>query len=548
MRGTAGITPRMSGRRSSGARDVNPARPRHATAVRLLAALCAAALTAAAVLAQSLTDADIYTRIRQESAARSEIMRSLHMLTDVYGPRLTGSPNARAAGDWAMKTMTAWGLENVHAEAWHFDHPGWTNESVTAHITAPVKDQLTVEVVAWSPGTNGTVEAPVFVLTIPDKATASDLAAYLGSVDRQVAGRIVLVGRPAAVPVSLNQPPARLDESRLRAQYAQGLEPPGDPRSQAAVNAFEINRRIDEFLVKNGARLRINDAGRELGQIVAFNNPQYDVTKVVPTVVMRNEDYGRIFRILTDGTPVTLRFNIVNTVYPDGRTSYNTIAEIPGTDKAREVVMLGGHLDSWQSATGATDNAIGCAVMMEAARILKAIGVKPRRTIRVALWTGEEQGLLGSQAYVREHFGPFESAKPEHARLSAYLNLDTGTGRIRGATVFGPHAAADRVRDWLAPFADLGVIGAGATARRVLGLTDSGSFAAAGLPSLNFDQDPVQYENATHHTNLDTYERIIEGDARASSIVVAALIYQLAMHDDGLPRFDKKTMPSGNWR
>src|SRR6185295_15924225 len=164
------------------------------------------------------------------------------------------------------------------------------------------------------------------------------------------------------------------------------------------------------------------------------------------------------------------------------------------------------------------------------------------------LWTGEEQGMLGSQAYVRAHFGAFESPKPDHGKLAAYLNLDTGTGRIRGATVFGPPAAADLVRGWLAPFADLGVIGAGATSRRVLGITDSGVFASAGLPGINFDQDPIQYENATHHTNLDTYERIIEEDVKASAIVVAATLYRLAMHDEGLPRFDRKTMPNGSWR
>ena len=203
-------------------------------------------------------------------------------------------------------------------------------------------------------------------------------------------------------------------------------------------------RLVDQFLVENGALVRVNDAGREHGQIVAFNNPSYDPTTAVPTVVLRNEDYGRIARILEDGTPVELEFNIVNRTYPEGRTAYNTIGEIPGTDKKDEVVMLGGHLDSWHSATGATDNAIGCSIMMEAARILLKLGVQPRRTIRVALWSGEEEGILGSQAYVKEHFGSFEAPKPEYSKLVAYLNIDTGTGRLRGASVFGPPAAALR--------------------------------------------------------------------------------------------------------
>jgi carboxypeptidase Q len=304
-----------------------------------------------------------------------------------------------------------------------------------------------------------------------------------------------------------------------------------------------MNRRIDEFLVANGATARINDAGRAHGQIIAFNNRTFDIAKAVPTIVLRNEDYGRIARILADGTPVELEFTIVNKVYPEGRTSYNVVAEIPGTDKRDEVVMLGGHLDSWQSATGATDNAIGCAVMMEAARILKAIGVQPRRTIRVALWSGEEQGILGSQAYVKEHFGSFENPKPEFAKLDAYLNIDSGTGRARGAGVFGPASAATLLRQTLAPFQDLGVVGASATRSRTVAGTDSTAFNNAGLPGVGFGQDPIEYNSHTHHTNLDNYERIVESDVRSSAIVIAATLYQLAMRDEMVPRFAPGDMP-----
>jgi Zn-dependent M28 family amino/carboxypeptidase len=295
--------------------------------------------------------------------------------------------------------------------------------------------------------------------------------------------------------------------------------------------------------VASGALLRIDDARRDHGQITVFDNRTYDLGRVVPTVVLRSEDYGRISRILADGTPVELEFTIVNRTYPDGRTAYNTIAEIPGTDKATEVVMVGGHLDSWHAATGATDNAIGCATMMEAARILKAIGVRPRRTIRVALWSGEEEGLLGSRAYVEQHFGSYESPRPEFDTLVAYLNIDGGTGRIRGATVFGPPQAATLVRQALAPFADLGVVGAIATQSRNLGGTDSTSFNNAGLPGINFSQDPIEYETHTHHTNLDNYERVIEEDVKASAISIAATVYQLAMSDQMLPRFKKEDMP-----
>jgi Zn-dependent M28 family amino/carboxypeptidase len=248
-------------------------------------------------------------------------------------------------------------------------------------------------------------------------------------------------------------------------------------------------------------------------------------------------------RILADGTQVELELNIVNTWYPEGKTAYNTIAEIPGSDKKDEIVMLGGHLDSWHVATGATDNAIGCATMMEAARILKAIGVTPRRTIRVACWSGEEEGLLGSLAYVQQHFGSFEAPKPEFAKLDAYLNIDSGTGRARGAGVFGPPEAAAIVRQALAPFQDLGVVGVSAGQSRSVGGTDSTSFNNAGLPGIGFSQDPIEYGSHTHHTNLDLYERIIEADVEASAISIAATLYQLVMRDEMVPRFTNGTMP-----
>ena len=249
------------------------------------------------------------------------------------------------------------------------------------------------------------------------------------------------------------------------------------------------------------------------------------------------------WRLLGDGRTVELEFDIVNQIHPEGRTAYNVIAEIPGTDKADEVVMLGGHLDSWHAATGATDNAIGCAVTMEAARILMAIGAKPRRTVRVALWSGEEQGLFGSQAYVREHFGMFEQPKPEYAKFAGYINIDTGTGRARAMTVFGPSAAGVVLREALAPLSDLGVLGATTTRSRQRGGTDSTSFNEAGLPGINVTQDPIEYQSYSWHTNLDTYERIVEDDVKKSAIAIAAAVYHLATRDEQLPRFSADDMP-----
>jgi Zn-dependent M28 family amino/carboxypeptidase len=309
------------------------------------------------------------------------------------------------------------------------------------------------------------------------------------------------------------------------------------------LTAIQLDEQLNAFLVASGVLIRITDAGRDHGQIRAFHNRTFDEAKAPPIVVMRNEDYGRIWRLLDDKRNVELEFDIVNRTYPEGRTSYNVIAEIPGTDKGDEVVMLGGHLDSWHAATGSTDNAIGCSVMMEAARILAAIGVKPRRTIRVALWSGEEQGLLGSQAYVREHFGSFEEPKPAFSKLAAYFNIDSGTGRARGLTIFGPAEAATILREATTSFADLGLLGVTTTRSRQAAGTDAFSFAAAGLPGINALQDPIEYQSYTWHTNLDTYERVVEDDVKKSAIVIAAAVYHVAMRDELLPRFTAAQMP-----
>ena len=520
------------------------------------------ALTAPPFAAQERIDADINAKIRAEGTNNSKVLRTLHYFTDVYGPRLTGSPNLKNAGEWAIKEMASWGFENGRLEPWDFGRPGWLNEVAIGAIVSPVKDKLEFEVLAWTPSTQGTVKAKAYNLITPDQPTKDELEKYLASVTSDVANSIVLVGRSRPVPVNLNPPAKRLADDVVRGRYNPppsataaagdgrggrgGRGGPGGPAAaprEGAMSAADVATRINEFLLENKVAVRINDAQREHGQIRAFQNNTYDVTKVVPTIVMRNEDYGRIARILADGTPVELQFTITNAVYPEGKTAYNTISEIPGSDKKDEVVMLGGHLDSWHSATGATDNAIGCTVMMEAARILKAIGVKPRRTIRVALWSGEEQGLLGSKAYVEQHFGTFENQKPEYSKLVAYMNVDSGTGRVRGASVFGPPSAAAVLRDLVKPFEDFGVFGASATTSRNTGGTDSTSFNAAGLAGIGWSQDPIEYNSATWHTNLDTYERIIEDDAKQSAITIASVLYHLAMRDEMLPRFTTAEMP-----
>lgn len=487
--------------------------------------------------------AEINAAIRKEGMENSKIMRTMHYLSDVHGPRLTGSPSLRAAGEWAAKEMTSWGFANAALEPWTFGHPGWVNERASGFITSPVQDSLVFEILAWTPGTEKAVTAQAFHLVIPDRPTQDELTAFFNSIREQVMGKIVLVGRPAKIPVSFNPPAKRIDPNPSPTPTPASPPRPIAPKP-GALNFGQIGTQLSEFLLTSGAVIRVSDAGREHGQIRAFGNEEADPKKTLPTVIMRNEDFGRITRLLADKTPVTLEFDIRNRFIPEGATSYNVVAEIPGVDKKDEVVMLGGHLDSWHAATGATDNAIGCAVMMEAARILKAIGVKPRRTIRVALWSGEEQGLLGSQAYVKQHFGSAEAPTADYNKFAGYFNIDMGTGQARRFIGFGPAEVTTILGDIGSPFSDLGFLGAANTRNRGLGGSDHTSFNQAGLPGISVQQDPIEYFTHSWHTNLDTYERIIEDDVKKSAIIIAAAVYQLAMRDEMLPRFKAADMPA----
>ncbi len=531
-------------------------------------------------------DQDTNAKIRAEETANSKVMWIAHHLTDVYGPRLTGSPHLENAGKWAIATMESWGLTNGKMEPWNWNHEGWLNEEATGSIVSPVKDNLVFEVEAWSPSTKGVVTAPAIHLRVPTGpaapggrggavlgSTEQELTTYLDGLAPRISGAIVLVG-PSRVPLFVEAEPAkRQSEESLRQRFGgtpaparRGGGPPnnagrgagrGDappPTEPVRLTPTQAYQRVNQFLMKNRAAVQVVDSYRRHGQIAAFSpggmegvlpTDRYDSSKTLPTVMLRNEDFGRIARLIEDGADVRLKFNIVNRTYPNGRTAYNTVAEIRGTDKADEVVMLGAHLDSWHSATGATDNAIGGAIMMEAVRVLQAIGARPRRTIRVALWSGEEQGLLGSAAYVAQHFGTNESPKAEFARLSAYWNIDNGTGRVRGMSVFGPPEAGRVLADLMKPFEDLGFRGATTTNSRGGGGSDHASFNQAGLAGINAVQDPMEYTSTTWHTNLDTYERIVPEDARANAIMTASLVYHLATRDALVPRFPAAEMPAG---
>lgn len=498
---------------------------------------------------------EILEQIREEGLERSQIMKTLHMLTDRFGPRLTGSPTLERAGEWVLDYVTELGLTNAHKEPWDFGYPGWENERFSAHIVSPMREPLVGEVLGWTPSTSGPVTAGVYHLMTPDEPTEDELNAYFASVEPFVIGKIVLVGQPGTPNYSGNRP-MRRDDEQVKEQYnpdagGQGGRPaftrrPAPERREGALSSREVARRVDTFLLSAGAQVRINAAGMIDGIVRAFWNRTFDTSTAVPTVILRDEDFGRLARLIKNGESVAVEIEVENTLYPEGATTHNYIAEILGTEKPEEVVLLGGHLDSIHAGTGATDNGTGSSIMIEALRILQALDLKPRRTIRLALWSGEEQGLLGSQAYVADHFGTYEDQKPEYTLFGGYINVDSGTGKLRGVSVFGPRDAAVVLHDIVQPLSDLGVAGARASASRRIGGSDHTSFNHAGLPGISMAQDPIRYFTHTWHTNLDTYEQVLEDDVKQASVVVAWTIYQLAMRDELLPRFSDEEMPPLN--
>lgn len=492
-------------------------------------------------------DASANARIRQEALENSQVMKHVSVLTDKFGARLTGSPSYEAAARWAAAQLTSWGLKNANLEPWDFGHPGWANERAAGFLTAPVRDNLVLEILAWTPSTKGRAKGAAVQIEPPSPATKDELAAYLASNADKVKGKIVMIGKAATVPVNFAPAAKRQTDEAAKARYsgrgAQRGYPDRPTPDPSKLTAAQATGMIDAWLVANKALVKVMDGGMAHGMIRAFHNRTYDIKKAIPTVILRNEDYGRAARLIAMGEHVEMEFEIVNRLFPAGKTTYNVVAEIPGTDKGAEVVMLGGHLDSWHAATGATDNATGVAMMMEAVRVLQASGLKPRRTIRIALWSAEEQGLLGSKEYVRRHFGTFEDPKPDFGKLTAYFNIDSGTGRVRGASVFGPEEAGAVMREVLAPFAEYGVVGASANSSRREGGTDSTSFSAAGLTAVGLGQDPIEYFTHTWHTNLDTYERVVPDDVMKTSAVIAAAIWHVANREEPLPKFAAGTMP-----
>jgi hypothetical protein len=511
--------------------------------------------------AEERVDLEMITAIRQEGFRDSKVMETASRLMDSIGPRLTGSPNMKRANEWTRKQLADWGLANAHTETWEPFGRGWSYEVATVRMLSPDVAELLALPQAWSPGTNGPIRAKAVKVKLADK---DDLEKAKG----QLAGKIVLIGDPREVKPQEKALSERYDEKALA--ELERYEVPGRPYTRAGVpfnreefaKRREFQRALNKFLADEKVAA-VLDAGQLDGgtfRVQGLNNGyRKNAPAGVPTLVMAIEHWERLARILDRKEDVELEVNL-KTTFTDEPSAANTIAEIPGTDKKGEIVMVGAHLDSWHGGTGATDNGAGVAASMEAVRILKALNVKPRRTIRIALWSGEEQGLFGSRGYVSQHFasrpppkepspgeddmpsflrpptGPL-TIKPEHAKLSAYFNLDNGTGKIRGVYAQENAAVVPIFESWIQPLKDLGVTAV--TMRNTSG-TDHLSFDAVGLPGFQFIQDEVEYETRTHHTNMDVYERLQKEDLMQASVVIACFVYNAAMRDAMLPR---KPMP-----
>jgi hypothetical protein len=477
------------------------------------------------------------SRIKTEAFDNSAVMQTLFQLTDVSGPRLTGSPGLMQAERWAQDQLKNWGLVNAKLEAWGGFGLGWETKKCYVAMTAPYYQPLIAVPKAWTPSTGGLRSSDLVLLRI---SKLDDMQQYIG----KLRGKIVVFA-PASTTVALGTKP---DSRRLTPEELAHLEE--DPHlDEAPDNSYTERReqaralaalrlKADSLLIQEGAIAVVNGSrGGSMGTLFTSNGAPYasNAKRVLPALEMATEDINRLTRLLDAGKPVKLELEIDNLFHAADSTGYNVIAEIPGTDLKDEVVMLGAHIDSWHAATGATDNAAGVAVMMEAVRILKAMGVKPRRTIRIALWSGEEQGLHGSRNYVKNHFGDAATMKlkPEAAKVSAYFNLDNGAGKIRGIYAQGNYEVAPMFESWLAPFRNLG---AGTVTLRNTGSTDHIPFDAIGIPGFQFIQDPLEYGSRTHHTNMDTYDRVSKSDLQQASAIVATFVYNTAMRDELLPR------------
>jgi carboxypeptidase Q len=516
-------------------------------------ATIAALLCPLAAGAQEKIDAAAVAKIRDEGLNRSQVMDHMVWLTDIYGPRLTGSPAFQQAGDWAIKTMSSWGLTNPHFERWSFGK-GWALEHFDAAMVEPQVQPLIALPKAWTPGTNGPITADV---VMPVIASANDFATYRGKLRgkivltqparlvRMLDGNIVLRMTPKYVAEAMTPPP---DTAARGGRGGRGGGRGGAQSFGAELQRFWKDEGV-VALLDRGSDADSSAGGSDLswyaqrvdgGTIfVQSGGGSRDSSAVgLPQITVAVEHYNRMARILAKGVPVKMELNVRTRFYDESTPrGFNVIADIPGADPVLkdEVVLIGAHFDSWHGGTGATDNAAGDAAMMEAMRILKTVGVRPRRTIRIGLWGGEEEGEMGSRAYVLEHLGDPTTMqlKPDHAKFSAYYNIDNGTGKIRGVWMQGNAGVAPVFAALTAPVKDLGV---DVLSPRSVTSTDHLAFDAVGLPGFQFVQERYEYNSRTHHSNMDVVDRVQPADMRQMATVVATMAYLTAQRDTKLPR------------
>lgn len=502
---------------------------------------------------QEPVDTVFINKLKDEGINRSQVMEISSWLMDVYGPRLSGSPQLKRANEWTKSQFEKWGLENAHLESWEFGK-GWELQhyALTAHT--PYTDFPVISYPkAWSKGYTG--KGDVVYLDVKNE---DDFAKYKG----KLRGKFVMVAEPKVVKASFDPIAKRQTEKDLLGLANAAVAPPTKdaPQSAEAIRQATLAYLRSKFLFDEGVAAILDETYRGTAGSVAISGasvpaspdvPYYDrprayamkTPEIVTQISLNQEHYGRLYRLLKKGIKVEMDLEMKVKFQTSDANCYNTVAEIAGTDLKEEVVMLGAHLDSWHTGTGATDNGAGSVAMMEAVRLLKAAGIKPRRTIRIALWSGEEQGLLGSRAYVKQHFGnaprygmPASDTirvLPEHAKLSGYFNLDNGTGQIRGIYLQQNDACRNLFRTWLEPFKDWN---ATTVSFANTGGTDHLSFDAVGLPGFQFIQDAVEYGTWTHHSNMDVYERIQEEDMKRNAVMIASFVYLTAQRDEKLPR------------
>jgi carboxypeptidase Q len=509
-------------------------------------------------------DLNAYNAIREEGLERSHVMDYAGGLADGIGPRLTGSPNMAKANAWTQDQLARMGCANAHLEDWGEFGMGWRQLNTWVRMTEPDTAIFVAQATPWSPSTNGPVTAQAATVVIEDE---KDISKYEG----KLAGKIVLLGAMRDVPVP-DQPFFRRDDEadlkNLESLPIEGSDADDEARLSHYRKRRELREKVLSFLSAEkvaGVIVPSRDGGNGGGTGIIFDDngaalgpiPYHrDSAVPFPVVVAQIESYGRTFRLLQNHVPVSIEMDVETKFTGDHEHGFDTVAEIPGTDPRLkdEVVMVGGHLDSWIAGTGATDNGAGSVVALEVMRILNALKVKPRRTIRIALWTGEEEGLLGSEGYVAQHFGSFPRStapdqmampkdmrkaagplalKPEQKLISAYFNVDNGTGRIRGIYTQGNAAVDSIFAQWAAPLKDLGVT---TISNRNTGGTDHLSFDAVGIPGFQFIQDPMDYGTRTHHSDIDTYEHLQASDLKQIAVVEAIFVYNAAMRDQMIPR------------